>query len=166
MNKICLHLLMLAILTVFIIGCASNAKTPAINFSMNSSTINASEASGEKDVVLDTSFGRGDVRSFVFENCDLWENGRVNADVEVNYDDFSHVKGPVTEKVSGILQSEKPGSGLPRRCTIMGFACLNYSFGENSISLEIVNGLGDNKVLNLSLTSKTDITKSCTINLN
>jgi hypothetical protein len=110
------------------------------------------------------------VKKFVFNNCDLYVNGRARASVKIFYQKHTLGTGEpenTAKSFTGTLFSPVPDYNMPGSCSIdlsSGLRCNDYVFEKNSIAMVLENKVGaDITVLSISLSSQDDPNKRCEI---
>ena len=110
------------------------------------------------------------VKKFVFNNCNLYVNGRARASVKIFYQKHALGTGEpenAAKSFTGTLFSPVSDYNMPGLCSLdlsSGLRCNDYVFEKNSISMVLENKVGaDITVLSISLSSQDDPNKRCEI---
>ena len=169
--KKALFYLALIMLSALIVGCFPE-QAPQQNTTKITITPEANKTVAEQKNPDDPDFfmQSQSVKKFVFNDCNLYVNGRARASVKIFYQKHALGTGEpenTAKSFTGTLFSPVPDYRMPGSCSLdssSGLHCTDYVFEKNSVTLVFENKVGaDITVLSISLSSQDDSNKRCEI---
>jgi hypothetical protein len=168
--KKALFCLTLIIILLTVIGCfpeqAAQQNTTATNTPEANKTVAEQRNPDNPDFFMQSQA----VKKFVFNNCNLYVNGRARANVKIFYQKHALVTGEpedVAKSFTGTLFSPVKDYSMPGICSLdlsSGLRCNDYAFEKDSIAMVLENKAGaDITFLSISLSSQDDPNKRCEI---